>query len=149
MQVILLEKVQNLGALGDTVDVKPGFARNFLLPKGKAVVATASSMAEFEARRSELEAQAAEGVTRAQARAAAIEGTTITVHRKAGDEGKLFGSVGAADVADALTATGTEVQRSEVRLPSDTIRQLGEFAVELQLHPDVVATVTLMVEAEG
>jgi len=148
MQVILLEKVQNLGGLGETVEVKAGYARNFLIPRGKAVVATAQSMAEFETRRAELEAQAEQAVRAAEGRAAGIEGNTVTVQRKAGEEGKLFGSVGAADVAEAISAAGTQVERGEVRMPADSIRRLGEYAVEIQLHPDVVAAVTVVVEAE-
>jgi large subunit ribosomal protein L9 len=147
MQVILLEKVHNLGVLGDIVEVKPGFARNFLIPKGKAIAATAASKADFEARRAELEAQQTAAVNAAQARATALEGMTITVKRKAGEEGRLFGSVGAADVAEALTGAGGEVERSEVRM-GDAIRQLGEYPVQLQLHPDVTAAITLVVEAE-
>jgi large subunit ribosomal protein L9 len=149
MQVILLEKIQNLGGLGETVSVKPGYARNFLIPRGKAVVATDRNLADFEARRADLEAQAATILGSAQARAVALDGSSVTVTRKAGEEGKLFGSVGAADVAEALSATGTAVERAEVRMPSDSIRQLGEFDVELQLHPDVVAKITLLVEAEA
>ncbi len=150
MNVILLEKIQNLGQLGDTVKVKPGFARNFLIPSGKAVAATKENMAAFEARRAELERQEAEAVSAAQARAQSLEGTTVTVQSKAGEEGKLFGSVGSADVADAVTASGVEVARHEVRMPGgDAIRQLGEYPIELQLHPDVVATVTVVVEAEA
>ena len=150
MNVILLEKIQNLGQLGDTVAVKPGFARNFLFPTGKAVPATDEHKAEFEARRAELERQQAEAETRARARAEQIEGVTVTVTSKAGDEGKLFGSVGSADVAAALGAKGAEVSRSEVRMPGgDSVRQLGEYAVEIQLHPDVIANVTLLVEAEA
>jgi len=149
MQIILLEKIQNLGSLGDTVEVKAGYARNFLIPKGKAVVATQQSRDQFEARRAELEAQAEQAVDAAKGRAATIEGNTVTVQRKAGEEGKLFGSVGAADVAEAISAAGTPVERGEVRMPADNIRQLGEYTVEIQLHPDVLANITLLVEAEA
>ena len=150
MNVILLEKIQKLGQLGDTVKVKPGYARNFLIPSGKAVAATEANMAEFEARRAELERHEAEAVNVAQARAKSLEGTTVTVQSKAGEEGKLFGSVGSADVADAVTAGGIEVVRHEVRMPGgDAIRQLGEYAVELQLHADVLATITVVVEPEA
>jgi large subunit ribosomal protein L9 len=149
MQIILLEKVQNLGELGDNVKVKPGYARNYLIPSGKAVPATAANMAEFEARRAELERQQAEAVAAASARAEKLAGLEVTVRRKAGEEGKLFGSVGPADVADAVTATGTEIERHEVRMPGDSIRQLGEYEIEVQLHADVFATVNLKVEAES
>lgn len=148
MQVILLEKVQNLGELGDTVKVKPGFARNYLIPSGKAVAATPANMAEFEAQRAELERQQAEAVTLAKARAEQLEGMSITVIRKAGDEGKLFGSVGPADVAQAIVASGVEVERQEIRMPGDSIRQIGEYTIEVQLHADVSASVGLQVEAE-
>jgi large subunit ribosomal protein L9 len=149
MQIILLEKVQNLGELGDNVKVKPGYARNYLIPSGKAVPATAANMAEFEARRAELERQQADAVAAASARAEKLVGLEVTVRRKAGEEGKLFGSVGPADVADAVTATGTEIERHEVRMPGDSIRQLGEYEIEVQLHADVFATVNLKVEAES
>jgi large subunit ribosomal protein L9 len=149
MQIILLEKVQNLGELGDNVKVKPGYARNHLIPSGKAVPATAANRAEFEARRAELERQQAEAVAAASARAEKLAGLEVTVRRKAGEEGKLFGSVGPADVADAVTATGTEIERHEVRMPGDSIRQLGEYEIEVQLHADVFATVNLKVEAES
>ncbi len=148
MQVILLEKVHNLGALGDTVKVKPGFARNFLIPSGKAVAATPANMAEFEARRAELERQQAEHVAAAQARAVKAEGLRVSVQRKAGEEGKLFGSVGPGDVAEAVTAAGVEVERSEIRMPGESIRQVGEYEVEIQFHADVVVPITLSVEAE-
>lgn len=148
MQVILLEKVHNLGALGDTVKVKPGFARNFLIPSGKAVTATPANMAEFEARRAELERQQAEHVAAAQARAVKAEGLRVSVQRKAGEEGKLFGSVGPGDVAEAVTAAGVEVERSEIRMPGESIRQVGEYEVEIQFHADVVVPITLSVEAE-
>ena len=147
MQIILLEKIQNLGGLGDTVDVKPGFARNFLIPSGKAVSANEANMAEFEARRAELERQQAEAVNAAKARAAKLVDLTVVIAHRAGEEGKLFGSVGPADVAAAITATGTEIDRSEVRIP-ESIRQVGEYSVEVQLHADVVVAITLDVQAE-
>ena len=147
MQIILLEKVQNLGGLGDTVDVKPGFARNFLIPSGKAVSANEANMAEFESRRAELEHQQAEVVDAAKARAAKLEDLTIVIAHRAGEEGKLFGSVGAADVAAAITATGTEVERSEVRI-AESIRQVGEYTIDVQLHAEVVVSITLDVQAE-
>ena len=149
MQVILLEKVQGLGELGEEVPVKPGYARNFLIPKGKAVAATEENRAGFESRRAELERRQAEAVDGAEARAAALEGTTLTVARKAGSGGRLFGSVGPADVAEAIGATGVEVQRSELRLSATPIRQTGEYEVLVRLHPEVEAKLTLVVEAEG
>ena len=147
MQIILLEKIKNLGGLGDTVDVKPGFARNFLIPSGKAVSANEANLAEFESRRAELERQQAAVVNAAKARAAKLENLSIVIAHRAGEEGKLFGSVGPADVAAAITATGTEIDRSEVRIP-ESIRQLGEYAVEVQLHADVVVSIKLDVQAE-
>ena len=149
MQVILLEKVQNLGELGDSVKVRPGYARNFLIPGGKAVVATPSNLAAFEARRAELERQQAEIIAAARARLVKLDGLRVVVSRKAGDEGKLFGSVGPADVADAIIAAGVEVERSEVRMHGDSIRQVGEYEVEVQLHADVSGTLTVSVEAEA
>lgn len=148
MQVILLEKVQNLGELGDDVKVRPGFARNFLIPQGKAVAATEENIAAFEARRAELEQQQADALGAAQARATALEGLVITVVRKAGDEGRLFGSVGTQDIADAIVEVGFEVKRSEVRLPSDSLRQTGDHEASLHLHPDVDVTITVQIEAE-
>jgi len=147
MQIILLEKIQNLGVLGDTVDVKPGYARNFLIPGGKAVAANEVNMAEFETRRAELERQQAEVVNAAKSRAAKLEDLRIVVAHRAGEEGKLFGSVGPVDVAEAVTATGTEIDRSEVRIP-ESIRQVGEYTVEIHLHADVVVPITLEVQAE-
>ena len=147
MQIILLEKVQNLGGLGDTVDVKPGFARNFLIPSGKAVSANEANMAEFESRREELERQQAEIVNAAEARAAKLQDLAIVIAHRAGEEGKLFGSVGAADVAAAITATGTEVERSEVRI-AESIRQVGEYTVQVHLHAEVSVDIKLDVQAE-
>jgi large subunit ribosomal protein L9 len=134
--------------LGDTVDVKPGFARNFLIPSGKAISANEANLAEFESRRAELESQQAAVVDAAKARAVKLENLTIVIAHRAGEEGKLFGSVGAADVAAAVTAICTEVDRSEVRIP-ESIRQVGEYAVEIQLHADVSVSITLDVQAEG
>lgn len=148
MQVILLEKVHNLGSLGDAVQVRPGYARNFLIAKGKAVLATPANKAEFESRRADLERQQALIETEARARAANIEGVRVVVTRRAGEGGRLFGSVGPGDVAEAVSAAAAPVERSEVRMPGDTIRQLGEYAVEIQFNADVSATVTLVVEAE-
>ncbi len=148
MQVILLENVLNLGALGDTVKVKPGFARNFLIPGGKAIAATPRNLAEFEARRAELEKQQAAAVEAAKARAAKVEGLRVSVLRKAGEEGKLFGSVGPADVAEAVSAAGIEVERSQIRMAGENIRQVGEYEVDVQFHADVVVPITVSVQAE-
>lgn len=148
MQVILLERVQNLGELGDSVKVKPGYARNFLIPQGRAVIATSANLAEFDAKRAELERQEAEALAAVQARAQALEGTEITIARKTGEEGKLFGSVGPQDIADALTAVGLEVGRHEVRLLSDTLRQTGDYEVGVHLYADVEASITVHVVTE-
>ncbi|TBW56190.1 50S ribosomal protein L9 [Marinobacter halodurans] len=148
MEVILLEKVANLGSLGDKVKVKAGYGRNFLLPFGKAVPATEANVKEFEARRAELEKAAAEHLAAAQARAEKLEGAAFTITSKAGDEGKLFGSIGVRDIADAVTAGGTEVEKSEVRMPEGPLRAIGEYDIELQLHTDVEVTVKITVVAE-
>ncbi|GGY68631.1 50S ribosomal protein L9 [Marinobacter zhanjiangensis] len=148
MEVILLEKVANLGSLGDKVKVKSGYGRNFLLPYGKAVAATRDNLKAFEERRAELEKAAADKQAAAQSRAEALEGQSFTISSKAGDEGKLFGSIGVRDIADAITAAGTEVEKSEVRLPEGPIRVTGEYEIELQLHTDVTATIQLAVVAD-
>ncbi len=148
MDVILLEKVANLGSLGDKVKVKAGYGRNFLLPYGKAVAATRDNLKAFEERRAELEKAAADKAATAQTRAEALEGKSFTISSKAGDEGKLFGSIGVRDIADAITAGGTEVEKSEVRLPEGPLRVTGEYEIELQLHSDVTATVQLAVVAD-
>lgn len=147
MEVILLEKIANLGSLGDKVAVKSGYARNFLLPFGKATPATAANIEAFEARRAELEKIAAEKTAEAEARAAKLADLTVTIAANAGEEGKLFGSIGTHDIADALTASGVEVAKSEVRLPNGTIRQVGEYDVAVHLHTDVEATVRVVVVA--
>lgn len=147
MQVILLDKVQNLGALGDTVNVKPGYARNYLIPSGHAVAANDENRAEFEIRRAELERQQADVIARAAARAKGLEGVSVSISRKAGDEGKLFGSVGAIDVVEALVAAGHQVERSEVSVP-ETIRQLGEYSIEVRLEADVHTSIQVLVVAE-
>ncbi|MCG5535838.1 50S ribosomal protein L9 [Ectothiorhodospira mobilis] len=149
MEVILLEKVENLGNLGDKVRVRPGYARNYLLPQGKAKFATEANIAEFEARRAELEKAAAEALAAAEARREKLEAMTVTVTAKAGGEGKLFGSVGTADIADAVKSMGVELEKREVRLPEGPLRQTGEFEVDLQLHTDVKATLKVVVAAEG
>jgi large subunit ribosomal protein L9 len=148
MEVILLEKVENLGSLGDRVNVKPGYGRNFLIPSGKATPATEEHIKAFEARRAELEKAAAEVLDEAEARRDRLQDMTVTVQAKAGDEGKLFGSVGTADIAEAITAAGVEVERSEVRLPEGAFRQLGEYQVQLHLHSDVNTEITLLIEPE-
>lgn len=147
MEVILLEKVNNLGALGDQVKVKAGYGRNFLVPYGKAVPATKSNVAEFEQRRAELEKQEAERLSQAQARGEALEGQSFTVSSKAGEEGKLFGSIGVRDVADAVSAGGTVIEKSEVNMPEGPLRAIGEYELELQLHSDVSVTIKLVVVA--
>jgi len=149
MEVILLENIGNLGGLGDKVDVKAGYGRNYLVPQGKAVPATRSNIAEFETRRAELEAAAAAALSAAEQRAEAINALQpVTIGANAGDEGKLFGSVGTRDIADAVTAAGCEVDKSEVRLPEGPLRELGEFEVDIQVHGDVTATVVIAVVAE-
>jgi len=147
MEVILLEKVANLGNLGDKVNVKSGYGRNFLLPQRKATAATPTNIAEFEARRADLEKAAADRKASAETRAAQLAELEVTITATAGDEGKLFGSIGTHDIADALTASGVEVAKSEIRLPNGTIRQVGEYDVAVHLHTDVEATVKLIVIA--
>ena len=148
MEVILLQKVANLGNIGDKVKVKPGYGRNFLLPSGKAALATAANLKKFEERRTELERAAADSLTSAQSRAKKLEGFKLELQAKAGTEGKLFGSVGTADIAEALTKAGIEVERSEVRLPGGPIRLVGEHHVKLHLHTDVEIDVPVHVTAE-
>jgi large subunit ribosomal protein L9 len=148
MNVILLEKVHNLGDLGETVNVKSGYGRNFLIPKGIAVPATATNVAMFEERRVELEKASAEKLAAAEARKSAIDGTTVTIAHKAGDEGKLFGSVGTADIAEAITNAGNAVEKREIRLPEGVIRQVGEYDIDVELHGDVVATLKVAIVAE-
>lgn len=146
MQVILLDKIAHLGTLGDQVNVKSGYARNFLIPQGKAVMATKANVEMFAARRAELEAKVAEQLAAAQARADKINAIeAVVIEAKAGDEGKLFGSVGTRDIADAITAAGVEVTKSEVRLPEGVLRNLGEFDIQIQLHSEVFANVNLQV----
>lgn len=149
MEVILLENIVNLGGLGDKVTVKPGYGRNFLIPQGKAVPATRDNVAEFEARRAELERAAAEALTAAQTRAETFASLdVITLHVNAGEEGKLFGSIGTRDIADAVTAAGCEVDKAEVKLPDGALRELGEYSVALQIHPDVMTEVVIAVVPE-
>ncbi|MFN2308465.1 MAG: 50S ribosomal protein L9 [Gammaproteobacteria bacterium] len=148
MQVILLEKVENLGNLGDQVKVRSGYGRNFLIPTGKATSATPANIARFEERRAELEKAMAEALAAAEARKAQLEGLVVTIAAKAGDEGKLFGSIGTTDIAQAVIAAGQAIERHEVRLPEGPFRALGEFEVELHLHTDVDATIKLVIVAE-
>ena len=148
MEVILLEKVHKLGALGDRVNVKPGFGRNYLIPSGKAVSATADNIAKFDARRAELEKQEQDALNEANARAEKLNATSVSIARKAGDEGKLFGSVGTVDIAEAVTATGVELSKQEIRLPEGPIRSTGEIELDVQLHADVTATIKVNVVAE-
>ena len=146
MEVILLEKVENLGGIGDKVSVKSGYGRNFLLPQGKATLATAANLAEFEARRAELEAKAAEELAAAEKRAADLDGARIEIKALAGSEGKLFGSGGTMDIADAFTAAGKPIQRSEVRLTDEGVfRELGELEFVLHLHADVDVSASVVV----
>jgi len=147
MQVILLEKVENLGGIGDLVKVKPGYARNYLIPKGKATVATPENIAKFEERRAELERKAAEELAAAKARAKKLEGQAVRIKAQAGPEGKLFGSIGTVDIAEAVSALGVEVSRSEVRLPEGPIRVVGDHEVELHLHSDVRVKIIVAVES--
>ncbi|HMI38090.1 MAG TPA: 50S ribosomal protein L9 [Steroidobacteraceae bacterium] len=148
MDVILLQKVANLGAIGDRVKVKSGYGRNYLLPSGRATLATAANVARFEARRHELEKLAGEALGGAQERATALREFRLSITAKAGSEGKLFGSVGTADIAEACTAAGHRVNRSEVRLPTGPIRTVGEHQVTLHLHTDVEVAITVIIVAE-
>jgi large subunit ribosomal protein L9 len=148
MDVILLESIGKLGELGERVSVKPGYGRNYLIPFGKAVAATKENVASFEARRAELEAAALQRRGGAEARAASLEGMSITITANAGDEGKLFGSVGTRDIADAISKAGVDVQKSEIRLPLGAIREVGEYEITVQLHSEIRQTVALNIVAE-
>ncbi len=149
MEVILLENIENLGSLGDKVSVKSGFARNFLVPQGKAKMATAANLAEFEAIRAELEKAANEAKTNGEARLAAITALgNIEITAKVGSEGKLFGSIGTADIADAITAAGHEVEKREIRLPEGVIRSTGEHQIDIHLYTEIDATVNIVVIGE-
>ncbi len=151
MDVILLTKVANLGTIGDRVIVKSGYGRNYLLPSGKATLATPANVAHFEARRAELEKAAGDQLAAAQARAAALAEFKLIITSKAGSEGKLFGSVGTTDIAEAVTAAGHPLSRSEVRLPAGPLRTVGDHGVALHLHTDVEVTlaVTIVAEEQG
>ncbi len=148
MEVILLEKIKNLGALGSKVNVKSGYGRNFLIPQGKAVPATEKNVAEFETRRAELEARANAALGEAQARGERAAALAVVIAAKAGDEGKLFGSVGTRDIAEAITKLGEAVDKSEVRLPNGALRSTGDYDVDLQLHGEVTVTIKVTVVSE-
>lgn len=149
MQVILLEKIDKLGGLGDLVDVKSGFARNFLLPQRKAEPATAANIEAFQARRAELEQAQSEALGAAQARAEKLDGASVTIESRAGSEGKLFGSIGTEEIRSALESTGVSVEKKEIRLPDGPLRAIGEHEIALHLHADVDAQVTIQVVAEA
>jgi large subunit ribosomal protein L9 len=149
MELILLQKVTNLGNLGDKVSVKPGYGRNFLVPQGKAVPATAANLADFEAKRAEYEAKAKANLDGAQGRVAQLEGASVTLKVNASTEGTLYGSVGPRDIADAFTAAGLPLEKSEVILGEGPIRHIGEFDVVVHLHADVETTVKVVVEPEA
>ncbi len=148
MQVILLEEVQNLGNLGDEVKVKPGYARNYLIPYGKAVVANAQNKARFEQQRAELERVHAEALVKARERAAAMDGATVQIVRKMGEEGKLFGSVTTRDIVEAMAQTGHELQRSEVHLSAGPIKEVGDHEIAVTLHPEVHIKIVVSVVGE-
>lgn len=149
MEVILLEKIGKLGNIGDRANVKAGFGRNYLIPQGKAVFATDKNVAEFELRRAGLEAHAAEKLTEAQARADKLKAVgSITISAIAGDEGKLFGSVGARELEEAIAAAGSDVSKNEISLPEGPLRQVGEFNIDVHLHTDITETITVVIEAE-
>jgi len=148
MQIILLQRIVNLGKLGETVDVKPGYGRNFLIPLGKALPANKANIEKFETRRAELEAEEAKEVAVAQERADALTDVNVIMRAKSGDEGKLFGSIGTRDIAEALTNSGLEVDRAEIKLPEGTLRQVGEYNVDIQLHHDVTASILVTILSE-
>jgi large subunit ribosomal protein L9 len=148
MEVILLDKVENLGGIGDKVKVKPGYARNYLLPQGKAARATPENIAAFEKRRAELEVRAAAAANEARARAEKISGLKLVIRAKVGSEGKLFGSVGTSDIAEAAEAAGVAIERSEVRLAEGPLRMVGDHEIEIHLHTEVSVPITVSVEAE-
>ncbi len=148
MNVILLDNVENLGNIGDLVKVKPGYGRNYLLPQGKAALATPENIKEIEARRAELEKAAADELAAAKKRAASLEGVEVVVPANVGSEGKLFGSVGPVDIAAALESIQVEVERAEIRMPDGPIHEVGEFPIGIHLHPEVDAEVTVRVVAE-
>ena len=148
MNVILLDNVENLGEIGELVSVKPGYGRNYLLPQGKAALATKQNLAEFEARRADLLKAAAEEVAAAKARAELVKGMELIIPANAGEEGKLFGSVGPIDICEAFSKVGVEVARAEIRMPEGPIHELGDFTIGLHLHTDVNVDINLKVVAE-
>lgn len=148
MEVILLEKVRNLGNLGDTVKVRAGFGRNYLIPHGKAVIANDKNKASFEARRAELEKHAVDALTKAQARAEKMQGATVQIVAKAGEEGKLFGSIGTVDIAEAMTQNGFPLERAEIHLPTGPLKQIGDFEIPVSLHTEVNFKIHVSVVAE-
>ena len=148
MNVILLESVENLGGIGDLVKVKPGYGRNYLLPQGKAALATPENIKAIEARRAELEKAEAEELAKAQERSKAFAGLEVVIHANAGSEGKLFGSVGPIDIVEALTAVQVEAERSEIRMPEGPIQELGEYPIGIHLHSEVNAEVLVKVVGE-
>lgn len=149
MDVILLEKIRHLGELGDQVTVRPGYGRNFLIPSGKAVRATAENKARFEAQRAELEKAQAESVAGARARAERLTGATLQIARKAGEEGKIFGSVGTGDIAEAATAAGFELAKSEIHLSQGPLKEIGDHEIAISLHPEVHTKIIVSVVAEA
>ena len=149
MQVILMEKIGRLGNLGDQVKVKPGFARNYLIPKGKAIPATNANVAIFEKRRDELEKAAAETLKSAQARAESLTGMVVTIAARAADEGRLYGSIGTREIAEAISKAGAQVEKSEISLPTGPLRQIGEQEIHVHLHGDVHTTIKINVIAEA
>ncbi|OQX04241.1 MAG: 50S ribosomal protein L9 [Thiothrix lacustris] len=148
MQVILLKKVENLGTLGNVVSVRPGYARNFLVPQGKAQMATKANLAAFEVRRAELEAEAEAILASAQSRRDQLAEMVLTIKGKAGNEGKLFGSVSNIEIAEAIQAAGINIERREIRMPDGAIRHIGEFEIGVHLHAEVDTTIKVVVEAE-
>lgn len=149
MEVILLEKIANLGNLGDKVTIKSGYGRNYLVPQGKAVAATAKKIAEFEARRAELEKAAADKLNAAQKLGNELSKLEIVITHKAGDEGRLFGSVGTHNIAEAITEAGFAVEKQQIRLPHGAIRHVGDYPIDINLHSDVVITLTIKIAAEA
>ncbi|AWP23399.1 50S ribosomal protein L9 [Acidiferrobacter sp. SPIII_3] len=149
MQIILLEKIRNLGDLGDQVTVKPGFGRNFLIPKGKAVRATPENKARFESERAERERRQQEQLANARARAERLGGLTIQLVRKAGEEGRIFGSVGTSDIAEAMVAAGFEITKAEIELPNGPLKTVGDHELQVSLHSEVTATIIVSVVAES
>ncbi len=149
MEVILLEKIANLGNLGDKVTIKSGYGRNYLVPQGKAVAATAKKIAEFEARRAELEKAAAEKLSAAQKLGNELSKLQIIITHKAGDEGRLFGSVGTHNIAEAITEAGIAIEKQQIRLPHGTIRHIGDYPIDINLHSDVIVTLSIKIAAEA